>query len=507
MATISIQATNARQVEGGTGTRSFTFTLRRTGDLSLGGEVGWQVSGIDGLGTLAANSTDFDGGLLPSGIVTFAADQSEQLLTIAVLGDSLPEYNERFQVALTSAPPSDTIETGTAAGTILSDEVSYSIGRIDGNQTEGSGSGSSDFTFMIYRDGASSGPKTVDWSVAGAALAGMQAAEAADFDGGALPSGTLTFSAGETKKLVTVKVAADNTAEMHEGFTVSLANPSGNSRIGRASADGSIRNDDGARYSIAADAANVLEGTGGPTDVTFTVTRTGTSKDSQVIDWNVTSGSRDGTVGMKGDDFVGSVTPLPSGNIVFLSGETRKTITVQVAGDAVDELNESFTVNISPGSGNAVIGNATATTAVIDDDGAIAVNGDNDTVEGTEGDDLFLIGTGNHQISGLGGVDTFALVADLFSDGKGSTTVLFDLDAAGGEKFDLSRIDAIIGTSEDDAFSFIGIAAFSNTAGELRTEDVGGGAQLITGDVNGDSLPDFAVFAPLPLADSSFFIP
>lgn len=508
MATITIQPASARQAEGNSGTKSFTFTIRRIGNLSSGGEVGWQVSGAAGPGTLAADADDFDGAILPSGTVTFAAEQIEQTVTIAVLGDSAAEFNERFAVAVTTVPGGDVIETGTAHGTILSDEASYSIGAIDANRTEGSGSGSTDFTFMVYRNGAAEGPKTVDWSVSGAALAGMQAAEASDFDGGVLPSGTVTFAASETQKLVTVKVAADSAVELHEGFTVTLANPSGNSHLGRASADGSIRNDDGARYSIAADAANVLEGSSGTTDVTFTVSRTGTSKDTQVIDWAVTSGSRAGTVGVKGADFAGSLSPLPSGTVEFLPGEMRKAITLQVAADAVQELNESFTVTISSASSGTSMGTAAATMAIIDDDssgGPILVNGDGDVVPGTEGDDLFLIGTGNHQVIGLGGVDTFALVADLLGDGKGSTTVVLDIDAVGGEKIDLSRVDADIATPADDAFTFIGTADFSNTAGQLRAQDIGGGVQVIAGDMTGDGVADFAVFVVLPSVDSSLF--
>ena len=44
----------------------------------------------------------------------------------------------------------------------------------------------------------------------------------------------------------------------------------------------------------------------------------------------------------------------------------------------------------------------------------------------------------------------------------------------------------------DQAFGFIGTAAFSSTAGELRYATAQGNA-LVVGDVNGDGTPDFAI--------------
>jgi hypothetical protein len=49
-------------------------------------------------------------------------------------------------------------------------------------------------------------------------------------------------------------------------------------------------------------------------------------------------------------------------------------------------------------------------------------------------------------------------------------------------------IDAIKSSSADNAFDYIGSAAFSGTAGELRYS---GG--IIRGDVNGDGRADFSI--------------
>ncbi|MGD9886273.1 MAG: hypothetical protein AB7U95_39895, partial [Reyranella sp.] len=74
---------------------------------------------------------------------------------------------------------------------------------------------------------------------------GSAPANAADFAGGVLPTGTVSFAAGETSKTITVNVAGDATVEPTETFGVTLSSPGAGTTIGTASATGSILNDDG----------------------------------------------------------------------------------------------------------------------------------------------------------------------------------------------------------------------------------------------------------------------
>ena len=85
---------------------------------------------------------------------------------------------------------------------------------------------------------------SVSWSLAGS---GANPASASDFVGGALPSGTVSFAAGETSKTIAVNVSGDTVVESDEGFTVTLSNPSTEATLGTASAIGMIRNDDAVR--------------------------------------------------------------------------------------------------------------------------------------------------------------------------------------------------------------------------------------------------------------------
>ncbi|WP_219727001.1 hypothetical protein [Cylindrospermopsis raciborskii] len=73
---LAIASTNATQTEGNSGTKAFTFTVTRSGNTSGASSANWAVTGS---GTI--NATDF-GGTLPSGIVSFAASETTQTVTV-----------------------------------------------------------------------------------------------------------------------------------------------------------------------------------------------------------------------------------------------------------------------------------------------------------------------------------------------------------------------------------------------------------------------------------------
>ncbi|AWJ92904.1 hypothetical protein Sp245p_24010 (plasmid) [Azospirillum baldaniorum] len=100
-------------------------------------------------------------------------------------------------------------------------------------------SGTVPLTFTVSRTGDSSTTASARWVVAGS---GDNPADAADF-GGALPSGFITFAAGETSRTITVNVTGDTAVEPDETFTVTLSDPVG-AALGTARVTGTIRNDD-----------------------------------------------------------------------------------------------------------------------------------------------------------------------------------------------------------------------------------------------------------------------
>jgi ELWxxDGT repeat protein len=114
------------------------------------------------------------------------------------------------------------------------------IAATNANQTEGN-RGSKAFTFTVTRSVNTTGTNNVNWAVTGS---GSNPANATDFVGGILPSGTESFTTGQTSKVITVNVQGDTTVEPNENFTVTLSNPTNGATITTATATGTIQNDD-----------------------------------------------------------------------------------------------------------------------------------------------------------------------------------------------------------------------------------------------------------------------
>ncbi|WP_375327632.1 ELWxxDGT repeat protein [Microcystis sp. BLCC-F210] len=117
--TLAIAATNASQTEGNSGSKAFTFTVTRSVITTGTNNVDWAVTGS---GSNPANATDFVGGLLPSGTVSFATGETSQVITVNVQGDTTVEPDENFTVTLSNATNGATITTATAIGTINNDD-------------------------------------------------------------------------------------------------------------------------------------------------------------------------------------------------------------------------------------------------------------------------------------------------------------------------------------------------------------------------------------------------
>jgi len=75
---------------------------------------------------------------------------------------------------------------------------------------------------------------------------------------------------------------------------------------------------------------------------------------------------------------------------------------------------------------------------------------------------------------------------------SGTADRIHDFSQAEGDQLDFSNVDANTLTGGDQAFSFIGNAAFGHHAGELRYYQQSG-VTYVAGDTNGDGVADFTV--------------
>jgi Ca2+-binding RTX toxin-like protein len=113
-------------------------------------------------------------------------------------------------------------------------------------------------------------------------------------------------------------------------------------------------------------------------------------------------------------------------------------------------------------------------------DDILAGGSGSDVLRGGLGDDVLVGGLGDDRLVGGPGADRFVINV------LGARDVITDFGAS--DRIILTAIDADLGEAGNQAFSFIGGAVFTGTAGELRFD--GGELQ---GDVNGDGESDFSV--------------
>ena len=353
--------------EGDSGTTNMVFTV----NLDAASEREVTVDYAVDTTSTATSSSDFTP--LSSGTLTFTAGETSKTITVAVTGDGVDEPNETVVLKLSDASNA-TIGTATATGTITDDDGASSLTITAPSAVTEGDSGTTNMVFTITLSPASGREVTVDYAVDTTSTA----TSGSDFT--PLPSGTLTFTAGDTSKTITVAVTGDGVDEPNETVVLKLSDAS-NATIGTATATGTIIDDDGSPTLAITAPSAVTEGNSGTTNMVFTVTLAPASGQQVTVDYGV-----DATSTATADtDF----TDL-SGTLTFAAGDTSKTITVAVTGDGVDESNETVVLKLSNAS-NATIGTATATGTITDDDNA-PVLADNAPVLATIQDKTIKLG-------------------------------------------------------------------------------------------------------------------
>ena len=381
----------------------------------------------------ATGGDDFDNVI--SGVLTFAGTAGEvQEITVDIIADDVVEPDETFTVGLGTITPGlnttvipgvatvdpadvDTSDTGTV--TIVNDDTDITISVSDAAVDESNVGQTSTITFTVNRVGLTTGTTTATYTVT------SSEASADDFDGGAFPTGTVTFAPGETTATIEIVVAGDNDVEFDEDFTVTLSAPSDTEASTiqiepDASAVGTIVNDD-IDVTIAADAAVVDEGNNGDTTAyTFTVTRDGDTTGETTVDYAVTGS---GANPADANDFGGT---FPSGTVTFAAGATTATITVNVSGDNDVELDENFTVTLSNGSDSQ-------TNHIVEIEPDASADGTivNDDIDVTIAADAAVVDEGNN---GDTTAYTFTVTRD--GDTTGETTVDYAVTGSGANPAD-----------------------------------------------------------------------
>ena len=172
-------------------------------------------------------------------------------------------------------------------------------------------------------------------------------------------------------------------------------------------------------------------------------------------------------------------------------------------GAEVERLSLIGTTNLN-GKGNALANRIDGNAGANNMDGGDG----NDSLYGLGGDDTLIGGAGADFLDGGSGADRLegGLGADRFyfgNAGDAHRDVIVDFNVTQGDRIELSAIDANSRLAGDQAFAWIGSAAFGSVAGQLRF-----GNGILEGDVDGDGAADFQIwlFAVTSLTSASFWL-
>ena len=176
------------------------------------------------------------------------------------------------------------------------------------------------------------------------------------------------------------------------------------------------------------------------------------------------------------------------------AGGGADTLTGLAGNDRLDGFGGSDVLDGGTGDDRLIAGDGND--SVLGGDGTDRLEGQAgiDNLNGGAGSDTLIGGAGRDIMTGGLGTDLFVFqtVADFGGNTTSTADRILDFSAAGGDRFHLSSIDANTNTAANDAFAFIGTAAFSGVAGQLRTFQQSGDT-FFAGDLNGDSTSDFMV--------------
>ena len=320
-----------------------------------------------GTGQTATSGTDFTAA---SGTLTIRAADSTATGTVEVAAteDDAEEDDETFTLTL-SDPKNATLGTASTATGTINDGTLPRLSVADAEATEGS-----PVTFAVTLSAEAEADVTATWT---ASIGSGDTAVLGDL--GPTRTGTVEIEAGETDATIAVATVQDDTVEVNETFTVTLAGVSANATLGTATATGTIDNDDLVTLSVAD--VSAAEGDTAGEGLTFTVTMTEAAPEDVTVDWTASIGSGDSA---SADDLTGDKT----GTVTIDKGETTGMFTVPTA-DTTDEPRQTFTVTLSnptPASLAQLAADPTAEGRIEDDDDPPTVDVADATA--TEGDNL-----------------------------------------------------------------------------------------------------------------------
>jgi hypothetical protein len=349
-----IYARDVGVTEGNSGTKTMAFTLSLSVAPPSGQSVTVKVATANGTATAPGDYT-----AVALTTKTFAAGVSSLAVAVPITGDTTVEPNETLRLNL-SVPSSNAVIADTqATGTIINDDGTpgatpprsvyvTNVAVVEGN------TGTKTASFAVSLSSAPATGQTVKVNVA---TANGTATAPGDYT--AVPTMTLTFTAGQFTQPVAVTVAGDVLKEPNETFSLVLSAPV-NAVLGDGAGAATIVDEEGPFFAYARD-ASIAEGNAGTTNLAFTLALSAAPAAGQSA--SVSVATANGTATAPSD-----YTALPLTVKTFGPGVSSMAVNVVINGDTTIEADETLVLNVSGPSANVIIGDAQGKGTLLDDD-------------------------------------------------------------------------------------------------------------------------------------------
>ncbi len=337
------------------GATNLVYTVTRSANLAAATLVNITTSGT------ATSGVDYGGGVatvnIPSGATTAT-------ITINPAVDGLVEADETVTLTVAAGTGYTVGTPSSATGTILNDDVPTAT--ITVSPATVAEDGAPNLVYTVNLNQASLTALSINYTVGGTAINGTDYATI---------TSPLVIPAGNVTGTVTADPTADAAVEADETVLITLAAGTGYTVGVPNSATGTILNDDLPTLTI--NDVSLTEGNAGTTNATFTVSLSAPAGPGGVtFDIATANGTATATRDYLARSFTGQTIP---------AGSSTYTISIPVIGDLLNELNETYFVNVTNVT-NAIVGDGQGLGTIIDDDAlpSISIN-DVTVVEGNAG--------------------------------------------------------------------------------------------------------------------------
>jgi hypothetical protein len=341
---ISFTRTNFSGFESGT---NIYASVSRTGGKASGVTVDYFTqdgAAVDGVRYFATNGT-----------VTFAANETNKIIPVGLINDTLPNGNQSFFLKLANPAGGATLGAwSNAVLTVLDDESSVAFSSPNYSVDETAGT----ITITVQRTGTLTVPATVNYSATA-----QSAQDHVNFI--ATNSGSVAFPVNTTSKTFTVPILHDTRVTGPLTFGLQLFNPTGGAQLGaQDNAQVTINEKDSAGRIGFAVISNSVPDTA--TNAIITLVRTGGAASGVSADFSTADGSA-----QDGVDYTGI---FPT--VTFNANETTKTVNVPITKKSQIDVNKTVLLALQNPQGGVAITNGSATLNILENRSSIGLASD-----------------------------------------------------------------------------------------------------------------------------------